>query len=46
MNTIQNIDDNAYFKWCLERCLHTADHHIQELQEMTNILKENSISKI
>ena len=24
---IQNIDDNGYFKWCLVKYLHPADHH-------------------
>ena len=24
---IQNIDDNEFFKWCLARYLHPADHH-------------------
>ena len=27
MINIQNIDDNGYFKWCLVKYLHPADHH-------------------
>ena len=25
--SIQNIDDNECFKWCLVKYLHPADHH-------------------
>ena len=27
MIDIQNIDDNEFFKWCLVKYLHPADHH-------------------
>ena len=29
--SIQNIDDNECFKWCLVKYLHPADHHAAKI---------------
>ena len=31
MTSIQNIDDNECFKWCLVKYLHPADHHAERI---------------
>ena len=31
INNIQNFDDNEYFKWCLVRYLHPADHNPRKI---------------
>ena len=36
---IQNFDDNQWFKWCLIRYLHPADHHSARIRKVEKIFE-------
>ena len=39
---VQNIDDNEFFKWCLFRYVHDADHHPRRIRGTEKLFGDKS----